>query len=203
MSSTTDTPSSWFASDRERRLWIGTGVVLLAIFSTLGLATKWAGMIQDRGLEVSAFVLGMALVFITVVTQGLKARPSGLELCVGLGIFTAYFMIFVRMVIPTERSHLIEYGIVAVFVYEALLERASQGRRVFLPAVLAILITTLIGAVDECVQGVLPSRTMDPQDILFNFLAALMSISTSLAMRGTRWLLSRLRPQPSNSEEDK
>jgi VanZ family protein len=90
-----------------------------------------------------------------------------------------------------ERSHLIEYGVVAVFIYEALMERASQGRRVPVPALLAILTTSLFGVLDECIQAILPSRVFEPTDILFNVLAALMAIVASVTLGWTRRLTSR------------
>ena len=55
-----------------------------------------------------------------------------------------------------ERTHLIEYGVVAVFIHEALTERASHGRRVPLPAALAVLGTALVGTLDEGIQAFLP-----------------------------------------------
>ena len=96
-------------------------------------------------------------------------------------------MVLVRMALE-ERTHLIEYGVVAVLILEALTERAGHGRRVPLPAVLAILATALIGAVDECIQAFLPTRVFDVQDIVFNTLAAVMAVATSLALGWARRL---------------
>ena len=117
-----------FISGRECRLWLWTLAVVVAIYSTLGLAGMVAGALGDDDLAAVFFVLGMLLVGATVVTQGLKARPGGAEIGVALGVAVVYLMVLFRMTIP-ERSHLIEYGVVAVFIYEALAERAAQGRR--------------------------------------------------------------------------
>ena len=143
-----------FSSDRERRLWGWTLLVVVGIYSTLGLATTLADVLLDQGLAAVAFVVSMLLVGATILTQGLKTRPGGVEIGVALGIAVVYFMVFLRMAIP-ERSHLIEYGVVAVFMYEALSERASQGRRVPVPALLAVLTTSLLGVLDECIQALL------------------------------------------------
>ena len=176
-----------FSSDRERRLWAWTLAVVVAIYSTLGLAATLAGTLREQGLIGAVFVLCFLLVLATIVTQGLKTRPGGVEICVALGVAAAYLMVFVRMTIPvTERTHLIEYGVVAVFIYEALTERASQGRSVPVPALLAVLATSLIGVLDECIQAILPSRFFDPRDILFNFLAGVMAIVASAALRWAR-----------------
>lgn len=186
-----------FSSPRERRLWIWTAVVVAAIYSTLGLAQTLADRLGNDFFAVWLFLLGCIMVLLAVVTQGLRVRPSGIEIAVALGVAAAYMLVFVRMAIPTERSHLVEYGVVAVLVYEALAERASHGHRVPVPALLAILITTLIGTLDEGIQWLLPSRTYDPVDILFNVLAAVMAVTASAALqwarrRASAWLQSGL-----------
>ena len=175
-----------FSSKRERRLWLWTLAVVVAIYSTLGLARTLAGTLRDHGLLTAAFVLAMFLVAATIMTQGLKRRPGKTEIMVGLGIAAAYLLVFVRMAIPEERTHLIEYGVLAVFTHEALLERASQGRRVPRPALIAILTTALFGILDECIQGVLPNRVFDTRDILFNVLAAVMAVAASVALAWAR-----------------
>ena len=171
-----------FSSTSERRLWGATVAVVIAIYSTLGLARTLNEVLLNRDLLTAAFGLGMVLVGVTIVTQGLKTRPDIAEISVVLGIVAAYFMVFTRMVLPEERSHLIEYSVVAIFIYEALKERARQGRRVRVPALLAILTTGLVGALDECIQAFLPSRTFDPQDMLFNILAGILAIAVSLTL---------------------
>ena len=175
-----------FTSVRERRLWAWTLVVVVAIYSTLGLARILVDELGSDFLSVWLFLLGCILVLATVITQGLKVRPSGMEIGVALGVVAAYLLIVVRMAVPTERSHLVEYGVVAVFVHEALLERAGQGRRVPVPSLLAIAIASVIGIIDEGIQWFLPSRIMDPMDILFNVLAAVMAVIASVALRWAR-----------------
>ena len=92
---------------------------------------------------------------------------------------------------PVEALHLVEYSVVAVFIYEALTERASQGRRVPAPALLALLAASLIGVLDECIQAFVPNRVFDPVDMLFNFVAVVMAIIASLALG---WARRRARP---------
>ena len=177
---------SLFASERERRLWAWTLAVVAAIYSTLGLARTLNAVLGFLNLGVGLFLLCCLLVVATAVTQGLRVRPGGAELAVALGVVAAYLLVFVRMTIPTERSHLIEYGVVALFIHEALTERARHGRRVPAPGLLAVLAATLIGVVDECIQLALPSRVFDPIDMLFNLLAAVMAVTASSALRWAR-----------------
>ena len=85
-----------------------------------------------------AFGLALLLVAATILTDGLqsKADTSGdrgrLRCC------TSVVLLALLRLTLAERSHLIEYGVLAVFIHAALSERAAQGRRVRLPAALAI-----------------------------------------------------------------
>ncbi len=184
-----------FSSRRERRLWAWTLAVAAAIYSTLGLTGTLVDALRDRGLLDASLALGMflaamALCGATVLTHGLKTRVGGAEVAVALGVATAYFMVFARTTSLEERSHLIEYCVVAVFIHAALTERARQGRRVPAPALLAVLGASLVGALDEGIQAFLPTRVFDPVDILFNTLASAMAVVSSLALGWAR----RFRP---------
>ena len=177
---------SLFSSNRERRLWGWTLVVLGAVYLSFGLAQKLAAMLPSSDWNAVFFLLGCLLVLGAVVSQGLKMRPSGAEISVALGVAAVYLLVFVRLTAVTERSHLVEYSVVAVLIYEALLERASQGRRVPAPALLALLTASLIGVLDEGIQAFLPNRVFDPVDMLFNFVAAVLAIGASLALGWAR-----------------
>ena len=177
---------SFFTSDRERRLWLWTLAVVAAIYATLGLARTLAGVLRDAGLIGAAFWLGLILIGTAVLIQGLKTKPSGPEIGVALGIGGAYLIAFLRLTVPEERSHLIEYSVVALLIHEALKERASQGRRVPAPAILALGATVLLGWLDEGIQILLPNRVFDWRDVLFNTLAALMAIVGSQILAWTR-----------------
>ena len=170
---------------------------MIAIYSTLGLARTLAGALREHGLlgasfPLVSFLLAISLVGATIVTHGLNARPGGVEIAVALGVTAAYLLVFLRMASLEERSHLIEYGVVGVFIYEALAERASQGRRVPALPLLAVLATAALGLLDECIQAFLPSRVFDPLDILFNLLAGAMAVGASVALAwARRWTRSR------------
>ena len=183
----------FFSSRRERRLWLWTLAVVAAIYATLGLTGTLAEALRENGLLNAAvfFLLGMFLVGATIVTQGIKIRPGGTELAVALGVAAAYLMVFTRMAILEERTHLIEFGVLGVFIHEALTERASQGRRVPIPPVLAVLATAALGVIDEGIQWLLPNRVFDPQDILFNLLAGTMSVAAVVSLAWARRRTSR------------
>lgn len=176
-----------FTSPRERRLWLWTLAVVAAIYSTLGLAGTLAGVLLDNRILGNLFVFCFFLVIAAGAAQWLKTRPGRAELWVGLGVGAAYLLAGLRLgVSPAERTHLIEYGVVAMLLYQALLERAGNGRRVPYPALIAVAATALLGWLDEGLQAALPNRVYDLIDVGFNALAGLMAVTASWALRRVR-----------------
>lgn len=180
------TVETWFASARERRLWAATAAIVVAIYSTLGLARTLAGALRSRGLLDLGFGIAVVLVVAAVVALGLQSRSGGVEIGVAAGIAAAYLLVFVRMGIAEERTHLIEYGVLAAFLHAALSERSRRGRPVPRPALLAVAAASLLGVVDEAIQAVLPSRVFDPIDIGFNVLASVMAVTAAVALGWAR-----------------
>ena len=171
----------YFSSGRERRLWLWVLAVVVAIFGSLPVAGELAAALQAHGLlgpaSILLFLARMVLVAVTVIAQGLVSQPNGLKIVIAIGAIAVFLLLFLRTAVLVERSHLIEYGVLGTFVYAALSERVAQGRQVRWPWLLALSITSATGTLDEAIQLVIPYRVFDPVDILFNFLAASISIS--------------------------
>ena len=177
------TPTPLFTSDRERRLWCWALAVVVAIYSTLGLAGTLAEVLREHHLLPAAFFFLMFLTVAAIVGSGLKRRPGRREIWVGLGLMAVYGMLVLRMSGSIEeRTHLFEYGIVGVLIYQALSERSGNGRRVPVPAVLALVVTALVGWIDEGIQAVLPNRVYDNFDVFSNVVAAVIGIGGSVVI---------------------
>lgn len=182
---------SFFTSSRERRLWFWTLAVQVAIYSTLGLAGKLAGFLREHNLLGIAFGLGLLLAVGAVMAQWAKRQPGRGEIWAALGIAAVYFTAWVRIENPAERTHLFEYGLVAVFIYQALSERVRNGRQIPPPALIAVVVTALLGWLDEGIQALLPNRVYDLRDVGVNALAGLAAILASLALEWVRGKGSR------------
>ncbi len=158
-----------FHSKREKYFWTLATIVLVIIFAALFFGPALIGSINETMLA-GIFLSGMILVAITILSQGLRVRPAGIELGIVLGMSAIFILLAVRLSLP-ERSHLLEFGVLAVLVYEALAERYEQTQKPELPALWAILICSLAGLLDEGLQYLLPERVFDWEDIAFNLLA--------------------------------
>ena len=165
--------------------------MVAAIYATLGLAGSLAERLREGNLLTATFFALLFLTVATIVGSGLRRRPGRREVWVGLGLTAVYGMAALRMgVSMEERTHLFEYGVVAVLIYQALRERADNGGRVRVPAVVALVVTALLGWLDEGIQALLPNRVYDNFDVMSNVIAAAIGIVGSAAVR----VCTRIRP---------
>ena len=195
-------PTSAFTSRREQRLWLCVLAVVVAIYSTLGLAGTLAEVLRERDLLPAAVLVLMLVTVAAIVGSGLKGRPGRREVWMALGVTAVYAMAVVRMGgSMEERTHLFEYGIVAVLIYQALSERARNGRRVPAPAVLALVLTVALGWLDEGLQALIPNRVYDNFDVVRNTVAALIGIAGSAVVGWVNERLNERRGDPGSGPE--
>ena len=170
-----------FTSDRERRLWLWTLVVLAAIYASLGFAGTLVMALRERNLLRISFAALVLVLVVVLAVRWILERPGWNEIGVAIGVALAYWLAFLRIENPAERTHLLEYGIVAALIHQALLERASNGRPVPNPAALTVAATALLGLLDESIQAILPGRFFDWIDVGFNAFAGFIVIAARLA----------------------
>jgi uncharacterized membrane protein YfcA len=174
-----------FTSSREKRLWFSALVVFAAIYSVLFLGRPLANQLRDQNVQAFFFVFGLLLVGVAIIIHAVKTKPSKIELSVLIGIIAVYVMFIFRLGAP-ERSHVIEYSVLAILIHKALVERATQRKQIRWPALLAFVLAFLIGVMDECIQILLPNRVFDPQDIFFNGVAVTMAIGSNVFLTAIR-----------------
>lgn len=173
----------YFTSKRERKLWIWATIVLIFIYSTLIFGGQLIDfMVERRVLEQSTFFLFLLLVLAFIVS-GWKIIDRRLEYWIYAGVIAVLGMALLRMGLTVaERSHMFEYGLFSILIYEALIERKRNGVPIKIPMLTSILVAGTIGLIDECVQYFIPYRVFDFIDIGFNYLASAFGVFTSVGI---------------------
>lgn len=181
---------SLFTSSREKRLWLYAFIVLIPIILTLIFSGTLVGILGNQDVQVGIFWLSLILIGTTIIIHGFNTQPSKTEIAIWVGLIAVYLLFFLRLGRPEHRSHLMEYSVLAICIHRAIIERFKQENQILKPAILAFVLTLTIGMLDECIQIFLPSRVFDPIDMLFNGLAAFMTIGTSISLQWVRKKIS-------------
>lgn len=167
--------------------------MLVAIFAAALFAGSLVDAVGSTILPGIAFGVGLLLALTAGIGIAL-GRPSTTRLWVGLAVASACLMIGVRAGVPTlERTHLFEYGLLAVLLYEAMNERRANGAGVRFPGPLVIVVTAGLGWLDEAVQGFVPGRVYDLRDVAVNAIAAAGAVTAIAALRWGQGVWQRRR----------
>ncbi len=178
-------------SARERRLWGWTLLVLVAIVTSAVFSGSLVGALGSETVVGLAFGGFFAMAILSVLGLALSGARSR-DAWVALAVVTTIAMIPVRSgVTALERTHLFEYGLLAVVLYEAVSERRKHGGRMPPPALAAICLAAAVGWLEEALQAVVPGRVYDLRDVAINATAALAAVSAVATIRWAGTALGR------------
>jgi type III secretory pathway component EscS len=155
-------------------------------YASLGPGGTIAAFLRERNLLRISIGLIVVMVVGFITWRWVRNRPQIGEAGVALGIAAVYLIAWVRIPIPEERTHLIEYSLVAILIYLALAERQQNGSNVHAPSLGAIIATAVLGLLDEIIQAILPERVFDIIDVGFNAGAGLMAVLAILILAWAR-----------------
>ncbi len=171
-----------FTSRREKQLWAAATLTLAGIYGTLPIARPLSATLRERGLLEAGFVLAMLLIVGSIVVYAWKSG-HGMAYFGTLAVVGAvYLLVIIRIEIPEERTHLIEYSALALLIYQALLAREPPKISRIKLALLAVVVASVFGAIDEGIQWQLPNRIFDVRDILFNVLASALAVGANVVL---------------------
>ena len=75
---------------------------------------------------------------------------------------------------PGEKIHMIQYGVLGIFLYNALkIDFNRFDKRLY---IFGSLISMILGSIDEVIQGVLPNRVFTWHDVFINGLSAIIAL---------------------------
>ncbi|NNF33390.1 MAG: VanZ family protein [Saprospiraceae bacterium] len=180
----------YFVSKKERRYWVFSSLVTVAILSTtLFIERPFQRLLVDQNVQFWIFLTGMLLTGTTIIYYALKTKRNKYEVVVWIGMAAVVLMLFFRLGAP-ERSHIMEFSVLAIFFHLALHERSEHRKFMIHPALLAFLLTVAIGVIDEGIQYFLPDRVYDTNDIIFNVIAAGGAVGGMLLLRWVKKIVN-------------
>jgi hypothetical protein len=154
-------------------VWIGF------IYATLGTVPEWRDILAEKyggGIfTIITFVGAIIGMFILLGVMFFyyhhKKLIPYIALFLNLGFFTFALLKWIRL--PVEQIHFIEYGMAGFLAFNALRHHLKGWG--LLTA--AVLLTFLLGMVDETIQGLLANRVGEQRDMYWNGLAGIIAMS--------------------------
>ena len=163
-----------FTSKKERKLWILNIVVISIILSTLGVDQQIANFMRAHSILNDSINFVAVLSGLGVIAYMIKMKSGFFEYLTFASACFVLFWMWLRIDIPEERTHLIEYLVVSALFYRTFKERALNMSGFNFFPLKAFATAILVGVMDEVVQYFLPNRVFDIIDVGFNVIAVTM-----------------------------
>lgn len=176
-----------FTSKREKNLWLWALVIITTIFSTLFIWQPLLQLFGSQNIQAAIFVLGMLLIGLAILSHALKSGQKKVDIAIVFGVAAVYVLFFFRLGLA-ERSHIMEYSVLAILIHKAILERLGNRKPNFVKALIAFCITFIVSLLDEGLQLIIPSRVFDFYDIAFNAFAIASAITIKLLFLWMKFL---------------
>ena len=164
--------------------WLYVALGSLVIFLTVPFARALqSALAEHAGRTFVFYIVGIAAVVgAALAIRSLKKRRIGVAAYVWLtAVLVAFaWYAYVLRDNPEETIHFVEYGILSLLVYRALVHRMRDTSVYFA----AVLVVGIIGIIDEWIQWVVPSRYWDLRDVQINLTAgALTQVAVAAGLR--------------------
>ena len=163
--------------------WLWVGAWIFFIYASIPLARTIQEYIRDLGakavfLWITYLAFGLATIAVirAVRRKQISLSPwQALILLLILGAFS--WLTWSLRKNPEEALHFVQYGVLSLLIFRALLRHISDWSIYILAAMLG----TFFGILDEIIQWLIPDRYFDYRDIGINALAVWL-VQAALAM---------------------
>jgi VanZ family protein len=158
-------------ADYSMTRWLAPLVLTLWLWGSVPFSRVISDWLRDHGLlQTCIGVAGIAVVLVFVFfVRRQTPSLSGLRWAMLTGLLGLLVLVMMRVVqVPEERVHFLQIGLLAFLVWRALPQtRGALGW--------AVLAGTLVGAVEETIQIMVPGRVCDWRDIGMSAVAAVVT----------------------------
>lgn len=164
--------------ERECISWLYAGLWTLFIYTCIPLARMLQKFVSEQWgrsafMWTVLFTIGVALVIAVLYVRRNRAVMGAFNLVwlTATAAAFAYWTWHLRAA-PEEAMHFVQYGILSLLVYRAMVHRVRDISIYFAVA----LLTGCLGALDEIIQWLTPRRYFEFRDIWINFGSAILML---------------------------
>lgn len=150
----------------------GAYIVVCAAFM-LQVRSWLIGTFGDR-VVFAAFKLCFILIFVLTLIYAFRKHPGLFRVCAVFCIFVLGYLLVLWQPYFSEKTHVLTYGLLGYLAAKDLI--GKRGKLELKTVLLAISFVSLVSALDETFQAILPYRVGEIRDFLTNLMSGTLGI---------------------------
>lgn len=159
---------------RLSKITVGWGAYIVVSAAFMLQVRSWLFRVLGDFVVINCFRLCFVLIFIFTVIYAFRMRLSLFRVWAILFIFILGYLLVLWQPYFSEKAHVLTYGLLGYLTSKDLLD--TKRKLQFKNIALALCFVSLVSALDEIFQGILPYRVGEIRDFTTNIMSSTLGI---------------------------
>lgn len=166
---------------RLSKITIGLGAYIVISSAFMLQVRNWLFKVFGDLVVVTSFRLCFILIFLFTLIYALRIRLGLFKICTTTSIFILGYFFAMRQPFFSEKTHVLTYGLLGYLATNDLADARSSPQFKYIAQ--AVIFVSLVSALDEIFQGILPYRYAELKDFITNIMSGVLGIALLLALQ--------------------
>lgn len=164
-------------SKKNRIYWVLSGLWVALIYSTLSIVRGVSNYLSEIIPLSFSLSLGIGFILLGVIVFFFRRVSfNWFKVVLLISLLCGYGYGLATIKYPDEKIHFIQYGVLSVLLLKAL----KSDYRCIVAYIGAFILCSLAGYGDELLQGQIPNRYYDTNDIILNSVSGAMGLGLAV-----------------------
>lgn len=177
-------------SGRLSKITLGLGIYIVISASFMLQVNNWLSSLLGKPFMKNSLNLSFLVLFVLSLAYTLRKKAGLLNICLVSFLFILAYLFSAWQPYFSEKTHVLTYGLLG---YLAAKDLFGTNKKFLLKSMaLALFFVSIISAIDELFQGILPYRVRDIRDFVTNTVGGMFGISLWLTLKSRQKGVNKL-----------
>lgn len=166
---------------RLSKITIGLAAYIVISAAFMLQVRNWLFKVFGDLVVVTSFRFCFILIFLFTLIYAFRIRISLFKICATASIFILGYFFAMWQPFFSEKTHVLTYGLLGYLATNDLTDARSKPRFKYMAQ--ALIFVSLVSALDEIFQGILPYRYAELKDFITNIMSGVLGIALLFILR--------------------
>lgn len=172
--------------ERLSKITIGFGAYIVISAAFMLQARNWLFKVFGDLVVVTSFRLCFILIFLFTLIYASRICLGLFKVCATASIFILGYFFAMCQPFFSEKTHVLTYGLLGYLATKDLADPRSNPQFKYIAQ--AVIFVSLVSALDEIFQGILPYRYAELKDFITNIMSGVLGIALLFVLQN-KWRL--------------
>ena len=169
---------------RLSKITIGLGAYIVISSAFMLQVRNWLFKVFGDLVVATSFRLCFILIFLFTLIYAFRIRLGLFNICATASIFILGYFFAMWQPFFSEKTHVLTYGLLGYLATNDLVDARSNPQFKYIAE--TVIFVSLVSALDEIFQGILPYRFAELKDFITNIMSGVLGIALLFTLQNKR-----------------